>query len=208
METTSPGESRKAYIGQEKTSQAISDASAALSAWTPKPRQKNLVPVNAPIATSDINLPSSAPPTGFIVPTPPKGTPNSENADFTFSSSNRKSVGRSSLAVSDDSNEADHSDLDHSEVELESNKDKYDRTTEIKTKFEEVVTTPTIDNEENESVVPPGRVPRPPTPPKTKTDSSNNPEQETSITTETNEQTINENVESENSLKHVHFSDI
>ncbi|RIA84553.1 Eisosome component PIL1-domain-containing protein [Glomus cerebriforme] len=221
IETTSPGEPRKTYTGQGKTSQAISDASTSLSTWTPKSRSKNLVPVNVPIATSDIDLPSSAPPTGFIVPTPPKGTPNSENVDFTFSSSNRKHVGGSSLAVSDDSNEADHSDLDHSEVEVESNKDKNDRTTEIKTKFEEVITTSTIDNEENESfAASSSTVPRPPTPPKVRTDSSDDLKQETtpSVTTseiQTSEQTINvinENVKTllqeknENSSKHVHFS--
>jgi len=125
-------------------------------------------------------------------------------------------VGGSSLAVSDDSNEADHSDLDHSEIEIESNKDKNDRTTDIK-KFEEIITTPTIDNEENESVVPScSTVPRPPTPPKARTNTSDDLEQETtsSITTREIQNTINENVQTlpheqnENSLKHVHFSDI
>ncbi|CAG8436064.1 hypothetical protein RhiirA5_453817 [Rhizophagus irregularis] len=210
-ETTPPDEPRKTYTGQEKTSQAISNASAALSAWTPKLQSKNLVPVNAPIATSDINSPSSAPPTGFIVPTPPKGTPNSENVDFNFSSSNRKHVGGSSLAISDDSNEADHSDLDHSEVEVESNKNKIDQMTETKTKFEEVI----IDEEENESVFPScSTVPRPPTPPKARTNTSDDLEQETtsSITTREIQNTINENVQTlpheqnENSSKHVHFS--
>lgn len=116
-------------------------------------------------------------------------------------------MGGSSLAVSDDSNEADHSDLDHSEVEVESNKNKIDQTTEIKTKFEEVI----IDEEENESVVPScSTVPRPPTPPKARTNTSNDLEQET--TTKEIQTTINENVQTlpheqnENSSKHVHFS--
>lgn len=131
--------------------------------------------------------------------------------DFNFSSSNRKHVGGSSLAISDDSNEADHSDLDHSEVEAESNKNKIDQTTETKTKFEEVI----IDEEENESVVPScSTVPRPPTPPKARTNTSDDLEQETtsSITTREIQNTINENVQTlpheqnENSSKHVHFS--
>jgi hypothetical protein len=131
--------------------------------------------------------------------------------DFNFSSSNRKHVGGSSLTVSDDSNEADHSDLDHSEVEIESNKNKADQTTETKTKFEEVI----IDEEENESVVSScSTVPRPPTPPKVRTDTSNDLEQEItpSITTGEIQTTINENVQTlpheqnENSSKHVHFS--
>lgn len=128
--------------------------------------------------------------------------------DFNFSSSNRKHVGGSSLAVSDDSNEADHSDLDHSEVEVENNKNKIDQTTETKTKFEEVI----IDEEENESVVPScSTVPRPPTPPKVRTNTSDDLEQET-ITTRETHNTINENVQTlpheqnENPSKHVHFS--
>ncbi|CAG8563668.1 9370_t:CDS:2 [Funneliformis mosseae] len=201
-ETTTPGEPRKTYTGYEKTSQAISNATAALSAWAPKHRPDDSITTTV---TSDVD-----------VPTP-----------LTFDSSNRKPTSGSPLT--DDSNEADHSDLDHSEVETENPRDKSDLSTEIKS---DLIETSTIDDEENEneSVVF-SSIPRPPTPPKVNTVKFEDSEQESPPLIK--EQTINENVQTlsqestENSheklaipstkktkshkqkdMKYVHFSDV
>ncbi|CAG8664553.1 1041_t:CDS:2 [Funneliformis caledonium] len=202
VETTTPGEPRKTYTGYEKTSQAISNATAALSAWAPKHRPDDSITTTV---TSDVD-----------VPTPP-----------TFDSSNRNPTSGSPLT--DDSNEADHSDLDHSEVETENPRDKSDQSTEIKSVL---IETSTIDDEENEneSVVF-SSIPRPPTPPKVNTVKFEDSEQESPPLIK--EQTINENVQTlsqestENSheklaipstkkkkshkqkdMKYVHFSDV
>jgi len=113
--------------------------------------------------------------------------------NFTFNPSNRKPVGGSSLnMIDDDSNEADHSDLDHSEIEIESYP--------IETKSN--LQTSTVDNEENEddesADLSCNIVPRPPTPPKARSDDSTDDlEQESPSIKEIqiNEQNTNENVQ-------------
>ncbi|CAI2182320.1 14378_t:CDS:2 [Funneliformis geosporum] len=185
-ETTTPGESRKTYTGYEKTSQAISNATVALSTWTPKPRLNDSIPISTTTTTSDIDLSSSIPPSGLIVPTPP-----------TLDSSIRNSTSGSPL-TDDDSNEADHSDLDHSEIETESPRYKGAQSTEIKQDFKG---TSIIDNEKNENESEPdvfSSIPRPPTPPKVKIVSTDDSEQEKPPSIR--EPTINENNENNQTL--------
>ncbi|CAG8700630.1 3602_t:CDS:2, partial [Acaulospora morrowiae] len=124
---THPGEPRAPYLGQEKTLQAVSNATKALEEWTPQSTEKSSAHLQISQVTmsedSQEELLTTDQP-GHVITQPPQNTPNIEQDEFHFVSHKQKplsaistttpteNITSSNAKYYEDPNEADHSDLD------------------------------------------------------------------------------------------------
>ncbi|CAG8490834.1 14531_t:CDS:2, partial [Dentiscutata heterogama] len=217
---TRPGEPREQYRGKEITSQAVADAKQALENWAlPHENTPNyLTRPRTTISDDSTDDPLSTRNTSFVLSAPPQDAPNNENTEFSFNSSERKSltptfsggISSSNTKYFEDPNEADHSDLDQTtDAEAEMSK--------VKENFPLETTANSITDG---AVI--NLIPKPPTPPPKKDiESELTTEQvaEFSCTLEVDNDSQQIDTEKlvpttsttrpqRKELKHVHFSDV